>query len=195
MPTVPIDWLLLSMQAGVLLFLAGLAGVSWYLKGGDAPAPAAVAKAKPFSDLYPLEGGSPIEETLANLALVQVEDDVPDSGRVVLRRAGVGEFEYWADRSVHYANLEALARKWTIVYQEPETYLARKRVLEARPAPDRPVDKDSVFAPLKTYAAPTVVKVEQANVYRWRGRVREVPVPKNEEKPKELRYSDFKKNV
>ena len=105
-----------------------------------------------------------------------------------------GEFEYWADRAVSYPNLEALARKWVLVYKEPEAYVVRRRVLEARPAPT----PDPVFANLKTYTAEAqvVIKVEQANVYRWRGKVREVPRP--EPPPTErptLRYGDFKKNV
>ena len=220
------EWILVGMQAGALVVLAGLA-CCLKRQGGATE----VEKAAPkFSELFPLAPAAgaagaaagaaaeeTVEETEANRELKQVEEEVPDSGRVVLRRgaahgaacgaacgaahgadAGAKEtkeatgFEYWADRSVSYPNLEALARKWVLVYKEPEAYVARRRVLEARPAPTA----DPVFASLKTYSAPTVVKVEQANVYRWRGKVREVPrtEPPPLERPT-LRYGDFKKNV
>lgn len=197
-----------------------LAGLACCLKrqGNDAVALSAEPPPPKFSDLFPLGGEAP-EETEANREVRQVEEEAPDSGRVVLRRVKAapaevataaakeeeaakeekgastgGEFEYWADRAVSYPNLEALARKWVLVYKEPEAYVERKRVLEARPAPA----PDPVFANLKTYTAEAqvVIKVEQANVYRWRGKVREVPRPEPPapERPT-LRYGDFKKNV
>ena len=202
-----------------------LAGLACCLKrqGNDAVATSAEPPPPKFSDLFPLgaeEKEEAPEETEANREVRQVEEEVPDSGRVVLRRAKKGasaeaeakeaeakeakggstggstggEFEYWADRAVSYPNLEALARKWVLVYKEPEAYVVRRRVLEARPAST----PDPVFANLKTYnaAAQVQVKVEQANVYRWRGKVREVPRPEppQPERPT-LRYGDFKKNV
>ena len=177
--------------------MVALVGVAYCL-GQKPEVPAVTATPAPpkFSDSYPLDSAETFAETETNLALQQVEDDVPDSGRVVLRRVAVGEFDYWADRSVAFANLEALARKWSLVFREPTAYVQRKRVLETRPAVQR--EADSVFAPLKTYAATTVVKEEHCNLYRWRGRVREVPCPKDEkeeENVRPLRYSDFKKNV
>ena len=174
-----------------------------YLVGDPPPKPLSVLeKSEPkFSDLYPLVGEGGVEETENNVQLWQVEEDVPDSGRTVLRRTdgAVGEFEYWADRSVSFANLETLARKWVLVYNQPEVYLERKREIVVRPSvEDTAKTANSVFASLKTYKPSTVVKKEQCNVYRWRGKVREVPTleKKVEETPvRTVRYSDFKKNV
>jgi len=159
-----------------------------------------------------------VQETEANRELRQVEeDDVPDTGKVVLRNLGVGEFEYWSDRSVSYPDLEAMARKWVLVFMHnrddkddkddkgnADVYLERKRVVEAPAAPAAPAAKRfvedenavtfSVFAPLKTYAPAKAVVLEQANVYRWRGKVRDLPVKAKPEEPT-LRYSDYKKNV
>jgi hypothetical protein len=153
--------------------------------------------------------GDQAEEIEANRALKQVEEDaVPDSGRVVLRWCGAaGEFEYWADRAVSYPNLEALARKWVLVYKEPTAYVERKRVLQLQQQLHQQQQQQlqhqqssppaaSVFAALKTYAPPTpAVKLEQANLYRWRGKGREVPTPEPEKERPTLRYSDYKKNV
>ena len=189
------ELIFLSSQAFVMV---ALVGVAYCLGQKPEVQPKVETPASPkFSDSYPLDNSAEtVAETEANLASQQVEDDVPDSGRVVLRRVAVGEFDYWADRSVAFANLEALARKWSLVFREPAAYVQRRRVLETRPAVQR--EPDSVFAPLKTYAATTVVKEEHCNLYRWRGRVREVPCPKDEkekENTRSLRYSDFKKNV
>jgi hypothetical protein len=182
--------LVLTFQTAALLALAGT--VFCLRRPASEAVPVAVEAAPKFSDAYPLDGVA--EETEENLALRQVEEDVPDTGRVFLRGAAKGEFDYWTDRPVSFPNLEALARKWTLVYQEPDAYVERKRVLEARPV--QAPSLDSVFAPLKSYAAPTtVVKLEQCNVYRWRGRAREVPLRKIEEPVRPVRYSDFKKNV
>ena len=237
-----VGWVLIGIEACMVMALLGMA---YFLREPDvAPkVPAPVERKLKFSDLYPLkkpnepqevavEGPTPVQETEVNRELRQVEeDDVPDTGKVVLRNLGVGEFEYWSDRSVRYPDLEAMARKWVLVYMDEKeekdkedkedkenkdiknVYLERKRVVEApakAPAAEPDVkrfveDGDSnaednkitfsVFAPLKTYApAKPVVKLEQANVYRWRGKVRDLPVKAKPEEPT-LRYSDYKKNV
>ena len=200
--SMPGDWILLSLQCLLVLWLAFF----YFLfkasdKDGDGDGEGGKKKEEmkakvTYADLYPIVGEGSVEETENNIALRQVEDDIPDSGLTVLRRLDVGEFEYWADKSVPFGNLEALARKWVLVYNDLDSYVERKRVLELRSEPNL----DSVFAPLKTYkAATTVVKEEHCNKYRWRGRVREVPLQAEQtakdEGPKNLRYSDFKKNV
>jgi hypothetical protein len=143
----------------------------------------------PYSSLYPLDGDVPLE-TAANVALHRVEDDVANA-RVVLKSVGEGEFEYWADKAVSYPDLEALARKWALVFGKVEVYKERKRVVTVRAA--APVDP--VFATLKTYAPPKVVTEEQANVYRWRGKLRDLDEVVVAVAPKAVSYSDYKKNV
>ena len=145
----------------------------------------------PFSTFYPLDGDVP-PETAANVALNRVEDDVSGTtGRVVLKSVAEGEFDYWADKAVSYPDLEALGRKWALVFAAPNVYKERKRVVSVRAA--APVDP--VFATLKTYAPPKVVTEEQANVYRWRGKLRESDDVVVAVAPKAVSYSDYKKNV
>ena len=200
--SMPGDWVLLSLQIFMVLCLAFLFFFKEADKEGEGEGEGEKKKKEEvktkYADLYPLVGEGLVEETENNIALKQVEDEIPDSGLTVLRRIDVGEFEYWADKSVPFCNLEALARKWVLVYKDVDSFVERKRVLELRSEPTL----DSVFAPLKTYKAPTtVVKEEHCNTYRWRGRVREVPalqLPQTtavDNAPKNLRYSDFKKNV
>ena len=148
-----------------------------------------VAAPVPFSRFYPLDGAVP-EETATNVALDRVEDAV-ENQRVVLKSVAEGEFEYWADRAVSYPDLEALARKWALVFDKRNTYKERKRVVGVRAA--APVDP--VFATLKTYAPAKVVTEEQANVYRWKGKLRELDNAVVAVAPKTVSYSDFKKNV
>jgi hypothetical protein len=145
-----------------------------------------------YSDNYALTGDRP-EETAENVEKGVVEDDVPNSGRVVLQWGKVdGEFEYWADKAVAYPNLEALARKWALVHENLGSFKERKRVLkEVAAAPD----VDPVFATLKTYAPKPLAVEEQANVYKWRGKLRDMRAPLQPEPPKSIRYGDFKKNV
>lgn len=202
--------LVLSAQVGMLLFFASVAFCAKQLDERYSnlwPEPSAEPVEAKFSEKWPLQGAD-AAETDANKELGQVEEeDVPDSGRVVLRyvREAKGKFEYWADRSVSYPNLEALARKWVQVFREPDAYVERKRILqeekeeEKEGAKAKKKPQESVFANLKTYAAPSKqVKLEEANVYCWRGKLREVPTRRTadeSEAPKMVRYSDYKKNV
>ena len=148
-----------------------------------------------YSDRYSLAGPTP-EETEENKGKQQVEDEIENSGRVVLKSAEDG-FEYWADKAVAYPDLEALARKWVLVFNQLSAYKERSRVVTTKePAPVKA--QDQVFAVLKTYqTTPAVTVKEQANTYRWRGKLRDIPVPETDPKPapKPIKYGDFKKNV
>lgn len=187
----PTRYMQLEILAAASLFTLFVAALC--LKRPEAEEPLEEVAA-PFSSFYPLDGDVPLETT-ANVALNRVEDDVFNGAaknRVVLKSVAEGEFEYWADRAVGYPELEALGRKWALVFNARAAYKERKRVVGVREA--APVDP--VFASLKTYAPSKVVTLEQANVYRWKGKLRDVDgAAVAAVAPKAVSYSDFKKNV
>jgi hypothetical protein len=140
--------------------------------------------------LQDIAEGETLIETETNRQQMQVEDDVEESGRVVLKNAREGEFEYWADKAVAYKNLEALARKWVLVFDQVPMYKERQRFVttQEKAAPD------PVFAALKTYK-PIVTVKEQANMYKWRGKLRDLVAPPTAPPERVIRYADFKKKV
>jgi hypothetical protein len=181
-----------SVEPGMILIGAGLLGIVAILACLKKPAesvPPPPPEEK-YCDKYPLTGERPVE-TEKNEAEKLVEDEVPTSGSVVLRALAQGEFEYWADKAVAYPNLEALARKWALVFDQREVFQERRRIFKAQ----APVEVDPVFATLKTYTPRPVAVEEHANVYKWRGKLRDAPHKAAPQvlMPKTLRYDDYKR--
>ena len=112
------------------------------------------------------------DETEKNRTAGLVEEETPQ-GRVFMRRDG-DAFGYWADTSVQFKYLEAVARKWVGVYDRRDLYVEL-----------REVPKENKKA-----------KVEkELNKYVWKGRAAEAfpPPPPKMEPP--LSYRDYKKKV
>ena len=142
----------------------------------------------PYEASYPLDTGE-LPETSTNLLAGQVEDATPN-GRVVLRlREGL--FEYWADKPVQYKYLEAVARKYVIVFDCRGEYVNMFREL-LNASEKAAVPKNDVFA---TFMKAKGVVNERANRYHWMGRLAELEPPPPRALPKEIRYADFKKKV
>jgi len=176
---------MIVIGVGMLGIVAVLACLKRPVEAAPPPPPE-----EKYCDRYPLSGERPVE-TEKNLAEKFVEDEVPTSGNVVMRCLAAGEFEYWADKAVAYPNLEALARKWALVFEQKEVFLERRRIVKAQ----APVEVDPVFATLKTYTPRPVAVEEHANVYKWRGKLRDVPTPAPQVQVKTLRYDDYKRET
>jgi hypothetical protein len=148
----------------------------------------------PYEQSYPLDTAE-LPETATNLLAQRVEDATPD-GRVVMRLQE-GVFEYWADKTVAYKYLEAVARKYVIVYNRRSEYVNMFRellkALNEPPPPPKPVDK--VFAALRPVKVQKGLVNEKANRYHWMGRLAELDPPPPREMPKAIRYTDYKKKV
>jgi hypothetical protein len=134
----------------------------------------------PYECRYTLDTSS-LFETPDNLAKGQVEDITPE-GRVRMRLTD-GVFEYWSERAQHYKYLEAVARKYVIVYDCRDQYINMFReLLKAREAVP---SKSSVYATLKKNPKSVVNAV--ANRYKWLGKYVETVAPRG------MSYSEFKK--
>jgi hypothetical protein len=144
----------------------------------------------PYADKYAF---AVPDETPANKLALQVEDDVPNSGRVVMRCEGDGRFEYWADRAVSFAHLQTLARKWVLVFSRLTAF--NTRPVEAE-APAKTVPADEVFAKFKNYQPkkPSLLGDQRTNVFRSRGRLLDLEAPANPPPERAVSYSEFKKN-
>jgi hypothetical protein len=135
----------------------------------------------PYECRYPLDTSS-LFEAPDNLAKGQVEDITPE-GRVRMRLTD-GVFEYWSERAQHYKYLEAVARKYVIVYDCRDQYVNMFReLLKAREAV--PTEKSSAYATFKK-KKPSVVNAV-ANRYKWLGKYVETVAPRG------MSYSEFKK--
>ena len=182
------------LVAGFFIFATLLLGC---LRRQEKEEEAAIEPRAPkYCERYMLNGDAPFE-TEKNKSDRQVEDEVEGSGLVVVRNLEEGKFEYWADKAVAYPDLETLARKWALVFNQLSVYKERSRVVTVK---EQAVEKskDNVFAVLKTYQkTPSVTVKEQANTYLWRGKLRDMAATEPTTKPplKAIRYSDFKKNV
>lgn len=137
-----------------------------------------------------------IVENEDNILLGVVEEDTPE-GRVTLKYDANGQcFHYWSDKVKSYKYLETVARKYCILYNCRENYLNMfKELIKSMEAVKKIEPKvDDLFATFKNYENKTDNKIvnERANIYKWKGHsFRTI----QKEPPKQIKYSDYKKNI
>ena len=107
-----------------------------------------------YDQLYPLCGFA--SETSENLEAGVVEEITPDGNVRLQLRDGI--FEYWSKRAIQFRYLEAVARKYVLVYNCSEKYTHMARIL----APT--TSHNDAFATFKDYR-----KHKVANRYTWKG--------------------------
>ena len=144
-------------------------------------------------DLTPAD----IVETEENISLGIVEEDTPE-GRVTMKYDLDGKcFHYWSDKVKSYKYLETVARKYCILYNCRENYINmfKELIKSLESKKTKPPPKvDDIFVTFKNYENKTDNKLvnERANIYKWKAHsfrtVQKEPV-------KQIKYSDYKKNI
>ena len=140
-----------------------------------------------------------IIENEDNISIGVVEEDTPE-GRVIMKYDTNGKcFHYWSDKVKSYKYLEAVARKYCILYNCRENYINMFKELIKSMEVKKNIEckkNDDVFVTFKNYENKTDNKIvnERANIYKWKATLQSFrTVPK--EPVKQIKYSDYKKNI
>ena len=135
-----------------------------------------------------------IVENEENKSLGIVEEDTPE-GRVTMKYDAYGNcFHYWSDKVKSYKYLEAVARKYCILYNCRENYINMfKELIKSMESKKNQPKNDDVFVTFKNYEnkADKLVN-ERANIYKWMASSFRPPT---NEPVKQIKYSDYKKNI
>jgi len=177
----------------------------------------------PYEYRFPPEDAENDNEDLDDLMNNYAMETTPD-GLVIMRYNKKDEgFEYWADKSIAYKYLEAVARKYVTMFHCGGLYINRGRLLreklhkiekeieenknhEDEEEEEVEEEEDSVFAKLKsnkTNNSENKLKItrddvvcEKSNKYMKRGEIKESMLcvnKKKETKKTNIKFADWKK--
>jgi hypothetical protein len=160
------------------------------------------AKEVPFECRFPLSmTAEEVGESAQNVAAGVVEEKTPEG--LVVMRFEAPVYHYWSAKAVTYKYLEAVARKYAIVFDARQNYVNIFRELlknlEAQKTPAVQAAADPLFAAFKTYAPlkPAGLVKNKCNVYKWRGTLKdflkEQMEKEKEPPPPPMSYAEFKK--
>ena len=110
-------------------------------------------KTIPYESLYPLDAQD-VHETLENRLHQRVEEITPEGKVLLTYHEESNMFFYWAPKPIAYRYLEAVARKYVLVYNCKDRYVNMntelvKAVQALQPKKVEPVD--SPFATFRSY--------------------------------------------
>jgi len=178
----------------LILFLLFLSG-GWYFFPTQKQQ-LQITQQVPYENKYML--GSTVDETEELKALGVVEDESPEG--MIRMKLDNGIFLYWSIRPIQYKYLEAVARKYCIVYDCKEKYInIFKELALAHMKPVQEPIHPEVFASFKQYNTKRkqlknrMVVNERCNQYTWKGKISEYDKPPVSSVNREISYADYKK--
>ena len=138
-----------------------------------------------------------INENEDNILNGVVEEDTPE-GRVIMKYDTNGTcFHYWSDKVKSYKYLEAVARKYCILYNCRENYINMFKEL-IKSMENKKIERkiEDIFVTFKKYENKTDNKLvnERANIYKWKAPLHSFR-PVQKEQVKQIKYSEYKKNI
>jgi hypothetical protein len=143
--------------------------MSWFKK------PPAIKPEPLYENYYPLNTPKDIlEETEGNVKLEQVEEMTPD-GKVIMKYNKEDNlFLYWSDKPIMYRFLEAVARKYVILYDCKDIYVNMYKEL-IKSLQENETMVNGPYVQFKSYnihnrVKPKLVR-ERSNHYKYMGKL------------------------
>ncbi len=144
--------------------------MSWFKKP-----PPAIQPEPLYESYYPLNTPKDIlEETEGNVKLEQVEEMTPD-GKVIMKYNKEDNlFLYWSDKPIMYRFLEAVARKYVILYDCKDIYVNMYKEL-IKSLQENETMVSGPYVQFKSYnihnrVKPKLVR-ERSNHYKYMGKL------------------------